>query len=833
MIGVIVESPAKAKTIEKILNKDGEKKYIVKSSFGHIRDLPKKEMGIDISNGFKPDYKILKIRTAQVKELLELKKKCSDIILAGDEDREGEAICWHVASVLKLDTSETKRIVFHEITKTALEKAISNPRRIDMSLVYAQQARRLLDRLLGFEISPILWKHIMPDISAGRVQSIVVKLLKDKENQVSEFKDCKYYSSRGLFELSNGVKMTGNCEKKWEDESVALSFLESCKKTDFKIINVSKNERTKNPQPPFTTSTLQQDASRRYSISSQMVMNVAQKLYEMGFITYHRTDSVNLSDDALKSIETYVKEKYGSEYYNRKQYTTKAKGAQEAHEAIRPTDIQRKELVNSDGEKIIGLEQKIYELIWKRTVASQMTPAKYQVVEAKIEKSDDKSIYVCRGEWCIFRGFTSVYEEADDEDKKKEKDDEEGTDEEKEINKKYVKDWLKITIPSPIDAKNITMTERFKEPPVHYSEANMIKKLEQSGIGRPSTYASMINTVLERKYAVKENRAGKKMKYSIWTLTKSDKDNDIKQKSGDKMLGAEKGKLFITDLGIKVVDFLENHFTNVMAYDFTAQIENDLDRVAEGKEKWDNIVSNFYDKFHPTVAKLCGSGSDASGEDKYKTKDKHLIGNSSTLGGDVYGMIGRYGPYYEVVNDKGEMIKRASLPKGKLITEMTLKDVEECSGYPRVLGEVNGKEVKLNKGRYGLYYQYDGKNYSYKGDSKLEDSISLKDFEDSYIVKSAGGDKEESSGGSSGSGESSGEEKSSIKPKSKLLREITKTVKIMEGEYGKFIISGKKIAPFPEGENLDKITGKRCTEIVDAYISKKHSSSSKKYNKKK
>ena len=812
MIGVVVESPAKAKTIEKILNGGGSKKYIVKSSFGHIRDLPKKEMGIDTENGFKPDYKILKIRTAQVKDLLDLKKKCSEIILAGDEDREGEAICWHVASVLKLNPAETKRIVFHEITKSALEKAISSPRKIDMSLVNAQQARRLLDRLLGFEISPILWKHIMPDISAGRVQSIVVKLLQDKEKQITEFKNSKYYSSKGCFEMPDGVKMNGICEKKWEKEEDALSFLNSCKDATFTIKSVEKSERIKNPSPPFTTSTLQQDASRRYSISSKIVMNVAQKLYEMGFITYHRTDSVNLSEDAMKAIETYVKSKYGDKYYQGKTYTTKSKGAQEAHEAIRPTDINRKDLVNADGEKIEGLEEKVYELIWKRAVASQMKSAKYQVVEAKVQKNEgDKEIYVCKGEWCIFKGFTVVYEESEDDDKKKGVEEDEGSEEEKEVNKKYAKDWLSIKVPIGIGMKRILMTERFREPPPHYSEATMIKKLEQSGIGRPSTYASMISTVIDRKYAVKENRAGKKVKYGIWCLTKG-KDGIAKEEK-DKMLGAEKGKLFITDLGVNVVGFLEKNFADVMAYDFTAQIENDLDKVAEGKCVWNTVVGDFYNKFHPTVVALKGGvGSSNKGENGKYEKEKHLIGKSEKLGGDVFGMIGKYGAYYEVVNEAGEMIKRASLPKGKLMKEMSLADVEGEAQYPKVLGEIDGKEVKLNKGRFGPYFQYGGANYSYKG-SKALDEINLAEFE-GFIKKEEGS-----------------QEESSVKPKSKLMREVTKTVKIMEGEYGKFIMSGKKFAPFPEGENIEKITGKKCVEIVDEYQKKK--SGVKKYNKKK
>lgn len=818
MIGVIVESPAKAKTIEKILNNGGEKKYIVKSSFGHIRDLPKKELGIDTQNGFKPDYKILKIRTAQVKELLELKKKCSDIILAGDEDREGEAICWHVATVLKLNPLEAKRIVFHEITKSALDKAISSPRNIDMSLVLAQQARRLLDRLLGFEISPILWKHIMPDISAGRVQSIVVKLLKDKENVINEFKDGRYYASRGLFETENGIKMSGLCEKKWDKEVDAMEFLDSCKTASFKIISVDKKERTREPQPPFTTSTLQQDASRRYNISSQIVMNIAQKLYEMGFITYHRTDSVNLSDDALNSIETYVKGKYGENYYKRRLYTTKSKGAQEAHEAIRPTDVNRKELINADGEKVEGLEEKIYELIWKRTVASQMETAKYQVVEVKVEKYNDKVIYLCKGEWCIFKGFTMVYEESVDDDKKKIQDEEEGTDEEKEINKKYVKEWLKIKVPMEVGMKNIIMSEKFKEPPAHYSEATLIKKLEQSGIGRPSTYASMINTVLNRKYVEKGNKPGKKVKYSVWTLVKG--KDDIKKEEKDKMLGAEKGKLFITDLGMNVVNFLEKNFSDVMEYDFTAEIEKNLDKVAEGKFIWNDVVNDFYNKFHPTVLKLKGvkveGNDDIGGGSKPFEKERHLIGKSEKLGGEVFGMIGKYGAYYEVINDKGEMIKRASLPKGKMIAEMTMEDVEGGALFPKVLGEIEGKEVKLNNGRYGLYFQYDGANYSYRGGKGVEEIV-LEDFGKFLKAK-----KDEVEGSS---------EESSVKPKSKLLREVTKTTKIMEGEYGKFIMIGKKFAPFPEGENIEKVTGKRCNEILEEYLLKKKSGV-KKYNKK-
>ena len=563
---VIVESPAKAKTIEKFLGKD----FTVKSSFGHIRDLSKKKLGIDLDKNYKPEYVVSSDKSKVVDELKKLAKDAKAVWLASDEDREGEAIAWHLSEVLKLDPSKTKRIVFHEITKSAIENAVKNPRSINIDLVNAQQARRVLDRLVGFEVSPILWKKVKPALSAGRVQSVAVRLIVEREREIISFKSDSFFKVTGTFQGQAKVKAELN--SKINNEVDASKFLEVCKTSEFKIADVSKKPSKKSPAPPFTTSTLQQEASRKLNFSVSQTMTIAQRLYEAGHITYMRTDSLNLSATAIDGAKKVILKEFGEKYHQVRAYKTKAKGAQEAHEAIRPTSLEKPKISGNTAE------QRLYELIWKRTLASQMSDAQLEKTTVTIDISNSPSKFVANGEVLLFDGFLRVYFES--------------TDEEGEETAKDLLPPLKAG--EKLEPIEILATERFTQRPPRYTEASLVKKLEELGIGRPSTFAPTISTILAREYVIKDDREGSERKYTILTLKKG----SITKADRTEVHGAEKAKLFPSDIGMVVNDFLVEHFPKIVNFNFTATVEKDFDEIAIGKIEWTEMIDKFYKPFH-------------------------------------------------------------------------------------------------------------------------------------------------------------------------------------------------------------------------------------------
>ncbi|WP_421920965.1 type I DNA topoisomerase [Marinifilum sp.] len=683
---VIVESPAKAKTIEKFLGKD----FLVKSSFGHIRDLEKKDFGIDIKNNFTPKYIVSTDKKKVVTELKKLAKEASTVWIASDEDREGEAIAWHLFEVLKLKKENTKRIVFHEITKNAILNAIENPRDIDDNLVNAQQARRILDRLVGFEISPVLWKKVKPQLSAGRVQSVAVRLLVEREREIIAFKHEVYYKVVANFliteENRNTKTLKAEYPKRFATKEEVLLFLESCKNAEYKVSDIEKKPSTRKPAAPFTTSTLQQEASRKLGFSVSQTMAVAQRLYEAGNITYMRTDSVNLADTALAAAKQEITNRHGEEYVKIRKYQTKNKGAQEAHEAIRPTYLN-KDVVEGGSNEI-----RLYNLIWKRTIASQMSDAKLEKTNIKIAASTNGEEFVATGEMIKFDGFLKVYMESTD--------DENGKQEETLLPAVKVNDV--------VDENFLNATENFTYRPPRYTEASLVKKLEELGIGRPSTYAPTITTVQNRGYVVKESRDGFERKYQVINL----KDNNISEEVKTQITGAEKRKLFPTDIGMVVTDFLNEHFPNVMNYNFTADVEKEFDDIALGKMIWHEMIGKFYNPFHDNVEKTLEHSERSTGE--------RILGEDPKTGKVILVRIGRYGPMAqlgETPEDKeGEAPKFASLRPGQHLETITLEEAIDLFKLPRDLGLYEDKKVVVAIGRFGPYVRHDGKFASLKKD---------------------------------------------------------------------------------------------------------------------
>ncbi len=669
---LIVESPAKAKTIEKILGNDFE----VKSSFGHIRDLEKEGMGIDIENGFIPNYIISEDKRKVVADLRQRAQKAGQVWLATDEDREGEAISWHLCEVLGLDPATTKRIVFHEITKPAIKMAVENPRLVDMNLVNAQQARRVLDRIVGFEISPVLWRKLSGrSLSAGRVQSVAVKLITEREREINNFKAESTFRTEGLFEALDlhNRKVNFKAEgRRFTDSSSAQVFLEKCINATFTVEDVQVKPGKRSPAAPFTTSTLQQEASRKLGYSVSRTMRLAQQLYENGYITYMRTDSVNLSETALENAEETIRGQYGNDYYQRRQYQTKNQSAQEAHEAIRPTDMRLSNVGNAEG-------QKLYELIWKRTIASQMADARLEKTIAKIGISTMNEQLTASGEVLKFDGFLKVYIEGkDDED-----------DDEKEGM------LPPLTVGQNVPLIELKATERFSRPAPRYTEASLVKKLEELGIGRPSTYAPTISTIQQRGYVEKKDREGVERRYHILTL----KDNKIAHREATENTGAEKNKLFPTDLGMVVTDFLNEHFDQVMDYSFTANIENEFDQIAAGKKVWNKMISNFYDPFHKTVENTLENAERAKGE--------HHLGTDPESGRPVVARLGRFGPMIQIGSSEDEEKPRfATLKANQSIETITLEEALELFKLPFVLGSYDDKEVSVGAGRFGPYVKW-------------------------------------------------------------------------------------------------------------------------------
>lgn len=688
---VIVESPAKAKTIQKYLGDD----FRVESSFGHIVDLPKKGMGIEIDNNFKPIYEVSEDKQQVVKKLKELAKKAETVWLASDEDREGEAISWHLYNVLDLENKNTHRIVFNEITKRAIQKAVENPRAIDQNLVDAQQARRVLDRLVGFEVSPILWKKIKVGLSAGRVQSVAVRLIVEREKEIQNFVPVSSFrfTAQFLTEENKGFKAVLTKEFKTYEETKA--FIESCTDADFNVKDLQKKPAKRSPSAPFTTSTLQQEASLKLGFPVSRTMRVAQQLYESGLITYMRTDSVNLSQEAIQSAESTIKSEFGAKYSSPRNYTNKNKSAQEAHEAIRPTNFGVKSAGGDDGQR------RLYDLIWKRAIASQMTNAELERTIIDIDNSKNKEIFQAKGEIIVFDGFLRVYQDAVmDED----------TEETSAGSAPILPD---VSKGEKLTAEEIFGTQRFTKSPPRYTEASLVKKLEELGIGRPSTYAPTISTIQNREYVVVGNLDGEKRKLQTLIL----KSGKISEKMETETFGADRRKLMPTDIGIVVNDFLVEYFQSILDYDFTAKVEESFDDIAEGKEKWTSMIDGFYEKFHSNVEKVEETAERATGERE--------LGKDPKSGKPVFAKIGRFGPMIQIGEaEDEEKPKFASLLRTQSIHNITLEEALKLFELPKSIGEFKGENVEVNVGRFGPYVKYKDMFVSIpKGEDVMEISL--------------------------------------------------------------------------------------------------------------
>ena len=664
---VIVESPAKAKTIEKFLGKD----YKVMSSYGHIRDLKKKEISIDLKT-LEPEYEIPEDKRKVVSELKANAKKAKKVWLASDEDREGEAISWHLCEVLGLDEKSTNRIVFHEITKPAILAAIENPRHLDMNLANAQQARRMLDRLVGFSLSPVLWRKVKPSLSAGRVQSVAVRLIVEREREIQAFKAEPYFRVTAVFTV-DGQEMKAELDHRFSTHEEALAFLEQCKDALFTIEQIQKKPLKRSPAVPFTTSTLQQEAARKLGFTVSQTMMVAQRLYEAGHITYMRTDSVNLSSLCISTAKEAVVSLYGEEYSKPRNFTTHTKGAQEAHEAIRPTYMSNQQIEGTSQER------RLYDLIWKRTAASQMADAQLEKTTVVISIDKGENRFVATGEVVKFDGFLKVYREST------------GDDEEQHTVDGMLPQGLKEGM--QLDRKEIVATERYSQGPARYTEASLVHKMEELGIGRPSTYAPTISTIQQREYVVKGDRKGEERPYTIDTLT----GRKVSTKTKKEMAGSEKGKLLPTDVGTVVNDFLMEYFPAIMDYNFTANVEQDFDAIAEGKEDWHKMLKNFYGDFEPTVEKTIKTRSE------HKAGER-ILGDDPKTGKPVAVKIGRYGPVVQIgTADDDEKPRFAQMPKDKSIETITLDEALELFRLPREVGEYEGEVVTIGTGRFGPY----------------------------------------------------------------------------------------------------------------------------------
>ena len=678
---VIVESPAKAKTIEKFLGED----YKVMSSYGHIRDLKKKELSIDPKT-LEPDYEIPDEKKKLVSELKSNAKKAKKIWLASDEDREGEAISWHLCEVLGLDEAKTNRIVFHEITKSAILDAIKSPRHLNMNLVNAQQARRVLDRLVGFKLSPVLWRKVKPALSAGRVQSVAVRLIVEREREIQAFQSEPYYRINALFGITNAdgsqSEVKAELDTRFKTHEEAVAFLEKCKDAKFTVSNITKKPLRRTPAPPFTTSTLQQEAARKLGFTVSQTMMVAQRLYESGRITYMRTDSVNLSSLAINTSKDEIIKLWGKEYSKVRNYHTHAKGAQEAHEAIRPTFMSETEI---DGT---AQEKRLYELIWKRTAASQMADALIDKTTVTIDIDGNQAKFIANGEVVTFDGFLKVYRESTDDD---------------DNNQEEATHMLPVMqVGNVLERREINSTERFSMGPIRYTEASLVHKLEELGIGRPSTYAPTISTIQQREYVQKGDKKGEERTYTVDTL----KGTKVTSRERKEMVGSEKGKLLPTDIGIVVNDFLMANFPDIMDYNFTAKVEQQFDRIAEGKEEWNMMMKDFNTSFEPTVDKVMNARSE------HKAGER-LLGEEPETGKPVFVKIGRFGPVVQIGSaDDTEKPRFSQLPSDKSIETITLEEALELFKLPRTIGEFEGSSVVIGAGRFGPYVMHDKKYVS-------------------------------------------------------------------------------------------------------------------------
>ena len=691
---VIVESPAKAKTIEKFLGKD----FKVASSYGHIADLPSKELGVDVDGDFSPKYQVSKDKKTIVKSLKDLAKKADMVWLASDEDREGEAIAWHLSESLNLDKTKTKRIVFHEITKSAIEKAVQNPRSIDYDLVDAQQARRVLDRIVGYELSPVLWRKVKGGLSAGRVQSVSVRLIVEREREIKNFTPKATYKVDAVFKTEKGQAFKAKLPKVFDTKEDALIFLEKNTNATYKVSSLDKKPAKKSPAPPFTTSTLQQEASRKLYFSVSKTMNIAQRLYEAGLITYMRTDSVNLSDEARKSASKEINSAFGENYSSTRNFKGKSKGAQEAHEAIRPTNFA---LHSVDVDRD---QARLYELIWKRAIASQMSDAKLERTNIKISCNQHDDLFSANGEVITFDGFLKVYIEGTDE---------EGVEQDGRLPAMQLNEYLKNQI--------TTATQRFSRPPYRYTEASLVKKLEELGIGRPSTYAPTISTIQNRNYVEKGTIDGEERKYTLISL----KDNQLKESDNFEKFGSDKGKLVPTDIGMIVTDFLVNHFEEILDYNFTAKVEADFDQIANGKADWSKMMKQFYNSFHPQVEEVRQNANRESGE--------RILGTDPISGRQVSVRLGKFGPMAQIgTPDEEEKQIFASVPPNLQLSSITFEQALDLFKLPKDLGVYDGEDVLVNNGRFGPYVRHGKKFISLpKGVDplavKIEDAILIID----------------------------------------------------------------------------------------------------------
>ena len=696
---VIVESPAKAKTIEKFLGDD----FKVMSSYGHIRDLKKKELSIDPKT-LEPDYEIPEEKKKLVSELKNNAKKANKIWLASDEDREGEAISWHLCEVLGLDEKKTSRIVFHEITQTAIQDAIKNPRHLDMNLVNAQQARRVLDRLVGFKLSPVLWRKVKPALSAGRVQSVAVRLIVEREREIQEFNSEPYYRINAIFGIQNAdgsqSEVKAELDKRFDNHDDALAFLEKCKDAEFTVSSIAKKPLKRTPAPPFTTSTLQQEAARKLGFTVSQTMMVAQRLYEAGRITYMRTDSVNLSTLAINTSKDEIIKTWGKEYSKPRNFTTHAKGAQEAHEAIRPTYMSETSIDGTQQEK------RLYELIWKRTAASQMADAQIEKTTVNIDITGVDAKFVANGEVIVFDGFLKVYRESTDDDENSQDD--------------FSHNLPALKEGDQLQRREIISTERFSQGPIRYTEASLVRKLEELGIGRPSTYAPTISTIQQREYVQKGDKKGEERIYAIDSL----KGIKITNKTKKEMAGSEKGKLLPTDIGIVVNDFLIQNFPDIMDYNFTAKVEHQFDQIAEGKEEWSKMMKDFDKKFEPNVKNVMDARSE------HKAGEREL-GIDPKSGKPVFVKIGRFGPVVQIgTADDSEKPRFSQLPSDCSMETITLEEALELFKLPRTIGQFEGTNVVIGAGRFGPYIMHNKKYVSLPKEENpltitLETAVSL------------------------------------------------------------------------------------------------------------
>jgi DNA topoisomerase-1 len=759
---VIVESPAKAKTIEGYLGKD----FKVASSYGHVRDLPKGDKAIDIQNKFKPTYEVTADKKEVIKQLKSLVKDADMVYLASDDDREGEAISWHLKEVLKLKDENSKRIVFREITKNAITKAIENPRTIDYDLVNAQQARRILDRLVGFELSPILWKKIKAGLSAGRVQSVAVRLVVDREREVEKFNTKPAYRITALFDVE-GKTLSAELPKKFETQEEAEDFLKKCLGANFSIKSLEKKPGKKSPAAPFTTSTLQQEASRKLYFSVAQTMSVAQKLYEAGKITYMRTDSTNLSDDAMTAAKNEITSAYGSEFHKSRKYITKSEGAQEAHEAIRPTDFSQ-HITFGDRN-----EQRLYELIWKRAIASQMADAEYEKTNVSIAISTLPQTLSASGEVIKFEGFLKVYLESTDDE-----------DEDEESSEKGL--LPPLTVGQILNLTEMKGRETFTRPAPRYTEASLVKKLEEMGIGRPSTYAPTISTVQKRNYVIKESRDGNTRKYVEMKIAKG----EFKKESKSEITGADKNKLFPTNIAMVVNDFLVEHFPNVIDFTFTARVEKEFDEIAHGNQNWEDMIQNFYGAFHTRVEET----SNVAREDINTSRE---IGIDPKTGKMIIARLGKFGPLVQIGDQEDEEKQFASLKKGQFIENITLDDALELFKLPRDVGNFEDKKIVAAIGRFGPYLRHDSKFVSL---GKEHDPLSINEDEAIELIKA--------------------KRKADAEKYIKTFEE-NEEIQILNGRWGTYIKFGKNNFKIPKDKEAAELSYAETIEIIENQPEKK------------